>query len=75
MLGCMAIALPDTEQIIPHLCGISTRQLELMLWRVMPNNPTFSSQCLSQMVSLNKRLWDSLYAILWQGKLHKVAAP
>ena len=45
MLGCQAIAVPTMKQIVPNcLCNISTRQLELLLWRARTNSPTSSSQ-------------------------------
>ena len=44
MLGCQAIVLPRTEEIVPNcLCGIGSRQLELLLWRTRTDSPTSSS--------------------------------
>ena len=34
MLACPAVVFPSDKQIVPYcLCGISIRQLELLLWK------------------------------------------
>ena len=74
MLGCQAVALPSTEQLVSQLSGnISTRQLHILLWRARPSTLFLM---FAHMASLSCRLCNSLYcATLWQGNLHKVAAP
>ena len=53
MMGFQTVALPRTEWWFPNcLCGISTRQLELLLWRARLASPRSSSQCLVQMAWL-----------------------
>ena len=40
---------PESSKYLPNcLCSISTRQLELLLWRARPDSPTSASYCLSQ---------------------------
>ena len=51
-------------------CCICTVWLEPLLWTARPNTPTSFSNWFPQIVSLNKRKWNSLCcATLWQGNL------
>ena len=68
MLGYQAIALPSTEHKVPNcLCSISTRQLDLLLWRTRPDSSISSPQYLHCMASKNQRK----HASLWHSTIRK----
>ena len=49
---------------------MSTGDLELFLWIVRPDSSTFPSDCLLQVASFNKRMWNPLCSTLWQGEFN-----